>query len=272
MIDETYVLTHSEAETRRLEHQARFYAEHTDQLLLAAGISPGMHVLDVGCGAGDVSLQLARIVGPTGSVTGVDADAGVLAAAKQRAAALRLANVSFHQAVLPELDLALRFDAAVGRLILLHLPDPVAAIRATARVVRPGGILTFQDFNTSRARSAPALPLLARSIAVIVDSLRAMGRITDIGEALFDLFGQAGLPGPAVSVRAPATSVETEAAVTMLGDTTLSVLPFAEKIGLADPGEFDPGTLLSRLRAEARGTPSVVYLPELVGAWSRLPK
>ncbi|MGO1050120.1 class I SAM-dependent methyltransferase [Crossiella sp. CA198] len=271
MSEQTYVLAHSAEETRRLATQARFYAEFTDQLLRAAGIAEGMHVLDVGCGAGDVTFQLARIVGPTGSVTGVDADAGVLAAARERAGALGLANVAFQQAELPDLGLAQRFDAAVGRLILLHVPDPVAAIKASAALVRPGGIVSFQDFNTTRARSAPALPLLNRSIGLIIESLRTMGRVPDIGEQLFSLFGQAGLPDPRVAVRAPATSEAAEQAAILLGDTLISVLPFAERVGILAPGEIDPATLNDRLAAEARATPSVVYLPELTGAWTRLP-
>jgi SAM-dependent methyltransferase len=269
--NDTYVMGRSADETRRLEVQAKFYLEYTDHLLKAAGITPGMHVLDVGCGAGDATIQLARIVGPTGSVIGVDADSGVLAAAKQRVTELGIENVSFQQAILPDVVLNEQSDALVGRLILLHLPDPAGAVQAMATLVRPGGIISFQDFNTTRTRSVPALPLLTRSINLTVETLRAMGRAPDTGELLFSLFRAAGLPSPSIAVMTPASPHDTEAAATLLGETLISVLPFAEKTGVVTPGEVDPETLVHQLRAEARETPCVIYLPELVGAWARLP-
>ncbi|MFI9235534.1 class I SAM-dependent methyltransferase [Streptomyces sp. NPDC053079] len=266
----TYVLRHSDHEARRLATQAVFYAEHTDRLLEMAGITAGMDVLDAGCGAGDVSIQLARIVGPTGSVVGVDADASVLDSARRRAAELNLGNVTFRQATLPDITLDRPVDAVVGRLILMHLPDPVGMIRALSTLVRPGGVITFQDFNTTRIRSVPALPLLTRCIAVVNDCLRAAGRTLDTGERLYSLFREAGLAGPELAVMVP-TPADKESAVVMLGQTLLTALPFAEESGVVTPGDFDPDTLIDQLREELRDTPCAVYLAELVGAWTRLP-
>ncbi|MFI6094959.1 class I SAM-dependent methyltransferase [Lentzea sp. NPDC051213] len=265
----TYVLRHSDHETRRLETQAAFYAEHTEWLLKTAGITAGMHVLDVGCGAGDVTIQLARIVGPTGSVVGVDADANVLEAARQR---VDLANVTFRQATLPDVPLDHPVDAVVGRMILMHLPDPVTALRALSTVVRPGGVVTFQDMNTTRFRSVPALPLLTKCVTTLNDSLLAAGRALDTGERLHSLFLEAGLPGPELAVVAPTPhGEEKEAAVVMLGQTLLTALPFAEECGVVAPGEFDQDTLTDQLLDELRSTPCAVYLAEMVGAWTRVP-
>jgi ubiquinone/menaquinone biosynthesis C-methylase UbiE len=65
-------LGHSESELQRLLNQSHFYGELTEEVLKRAGIAKGMHILDVGCGAGDVSFLAASIVGPAGSVLGVD--------------------------------------------------------------------------------------------------------------------------------------------------------------------------------------------------------
>jgi|SRR5829696_995940 len=86
----------SEAETRRLIAQHQLYSRFTRRLLEDAGIAEGMKVLDVGSGAGDVALLAAELVGPTGSVVGVDQDAGVLDTARARAEASGRTNVSFH--------------------------------------------------------------------------------------------------------------------------------------------------------------------------------
>ena len=91
-----YLMGRSEAETRRLIAQHQLYSRFTRRLLEDAGIAEGMKVLDVGSGAGDVALLAAELVGPTGSVVGVDQDAGVLDTARARAEASGRTNVSFH--------------------------------------------------------------------------------------------------------------------------------------------------------------------------------
>ena len=79
-----YTMGRSRAETQRLIQQAGLLDTFTTQLFAEAGIAPGMKVLDVGSGAGDVALLAARFVGPTGAVVGVDANPAILAVARQR--------------------------------------------------------------------------------------------------------------------------------------------------------------------------------------------
>src|SRR5436190_776291 len=81
-----YVLGHAERELKRLGQQAGFFAEATRAGLLRAGLAPGMRVLDIGCGIGDVALIAADIVGAGGSVTAIDISANALDVARQRAA------------------------------------------------------------------------------------------------------------------------------------------------------------------------------------------
>ena len=80
-----YALGYSEREKERLIIQSRLYGELTERLFRMAGIQPGMSVLDVGCGVGDVSLLAATIVGPAGSVLGVDRAADSIDTAQGRA-------------------------------------------------------------------------------------------------------------------------------------------------------------------------------------------
>jgi ubiquinone/menaquinone biosynthesis C-methylase UbiE len=86
---ENYILGNSEQEQRRLKLQARFLEKWTEQFLLLAGLKPGMRVLDLGCGMGDVSLLAARLVGSTGHVTSIDRDPVVIEKVRER---VRLEN------------------------------------------------------------------------------------------------------------------------------------------------------------------------------------
>src|ERR1700728_925907 len=90
-----YLFGHSPAEIRRLIIQSEILRPITERLLRSAGIGTGMRVLDLGCGAGDVSILAAELVGPSGSVVGVDRNSDVIAEARQRTRTAKLEHVIF---------------------------------------------------------------------------------------------------------------------------------------------------------------------------------
>src|SRR5215471_10176658 len=93
-----YILGHSPAEIQRLKAQAEILRPITERLLLSTGIGPGMRVLDIGYGAGDVAMLAAGLVGPSGSVVGIDRNPQVLAVARERVQAKGLRHVAFEEA------------------------------------------------------------------------------------------------------------------------------------------------------------------------------
>ncbi|MGZ4399746.1 MAG: SAM-dependent methyltransferase, partial [Gaiellaceae bacterium] len=109
-----YVLGHSEHELERLARQTALIGPVTRALLVEAGVGPGMRVLDVGTGRGDVALIAAELVGEEGSVVGVDLAPSAVAAARERVAGLPLRNVSFLEGDPAALDYEQPFDAVVG--------------------------------------------------------------------------------------------------------------------------------------------------------------
>jgi ubiquinone/menaquinone biosynthesis C-methylase UbiE len=133
-------------ERRRLASQAELFDPLTERVFRAAGLGIGMRVLDLGSGAGDVSILAARLVGREGEVVGVERDPQAVASATARVAQAGISNVRFIQGDAQTLDnVPDGFDAAVGRLFLMYLPDPIAALRRTARLVRPGGLICFHE-------------------------------------------------------------------------------------------------------------------------------
>src|SRR5262249_20908955 len=109
----SYVFGYTNAEHERLMRQAARIASVTERLFREANIAPGQRVLDLGSGVGDVAMLVARIVGPSGEVVGVERDERSIARAKARVAEAGLRNVSFTQSDVNEIVSDEPFDAAV---------------------------------------------------------------------------------------------------------------------------------------------------------------
>jgi ubiquinone/menaquinone biosynthesis C-methylase UbiE len=160
MDDTDYAFGRSRAEYDRLIEQAELIGPLTERMLLAAGVSRGMRVLDVGCGVGDVSFLVAGLVGPEGSIVGVDLDAEALELAEERRKAKRINNIEFHQSDARSIDSGGLFDAAVGRFVLVFMSAPAEGLRQIAQRVRPGGLVAFHEPD-ARMRIARDQPVLA---------------------------------------------------------------------------------------------------------------
>ena len=143
MSETTYALGHSSAEIQRLKSQAAMLRPITERLLRSAGIDAGVRVLDLGCGAGDVSMLAAELVGPAGFVVGIDRNQEVLNVARERAREAGLRQISFVRASAEEFSVDEPFDLVIGRYILVHQQEPVALLCKAARLVRPWGSISL---------------------------------------------------------------------------------------------------------------------------------
>ncbi len=140
-----YLLGHVDPELERLQSQARCLEPLTRRLIRECGIEPGMRVLDLGCGPGDVAMLVAEAVGPSGKVLGVDGAPRAVETARRRAGEAGLAHVEFVVGDDQQLFNHPPFDAAIGRCVLIHQPDPAATVRRTAAAVHPGGFVAFME-------------------------------------------------------------------------------------------------------------------------------
>jgi SAM-dependent methyltransferase len=264
-----YLLGATPAETRRLQAQGGFFAASSDRLLRLAGIQPGMRVLDIGCGAGDMTMQIASIIGESGRVTGVDVDAAVLSVARERAAEAGLANVDFRQARVPDVSLDGPVNAITGRMILMHLENPAAALGTMRHLLAPGGIMAFQEVRLTSVRSIPPVPLLGQCVQWASQAFTASGRDPDTGHRLLSVFGDAGLPVPEMMAAIP--TARGPAAYALAAGSVVSLLPVLERAGITTYEEVDPDTLAQRLWEQARADDALLMLPELIGAWAQIP-
>jgi ubiquinone/menaquinone biosynthesis C-methylase UbiE len=193
---EDYVLGNGAQEQQRLKLQGRFLEKWTEQFLLSAGVEPGMSVLDLGCGMGDVLLLASRLVGTTGHVTAIDRDPVIINKARERTRdEERGATIEFIHAELLSFHAERSFDAVVGRYVLFFQPDPVAAIAHAAKQVRPHGIIVFHEMDlANRIRSYPNGTLFERMWALVAQADLRGGVWIDLGLHLTRLFLDAGLP------------------------------------------------------------------------------
>lgn len=268
----TYLMGRGETETRRLISQSKLYGRFTRHLLQDAGLEEGMQVLDVGTGAGDLALMAAEMVGPTGSVVGVDQDPNVLKAASARAEAARLDNACFYagdfRGGVPG---AGPFDAVVGRLVLLYVPDPAEALRGLTDRLKPGGLAAFGEFNflPESALAHPSTPLWETMWGWMQATIRKAGLDPATGYNLRRTFRDAGLPEPEVNLCSPVGGGPDWAGYDYAAESLRSMLPLIVKLGVAAEEEVEIDTLAGRLRAETVAVDGVAKAPDLVSAWAR---
>jgi ubiquinone/menaquinone biosynthesis C-methylase UbiE len=194
MDDTDYALGRREDEYDRLIEQGVLLRPLTERMLREAGIASGMHVLDVGCGVGDVSLLVSELVGPEGSVAGIDVDGAALRVAERRCLAQNCRNIVFREGDARSVQFDRPFDAAVGRHVLMYMSDPTAALREIGEKVRRGGILAFQEWvaGVSPAR-ALNLPVLGAFQDLVCAAFQRSGADPEIGAALYRHMRDAGL-------------------------------------------------------------------------------
>jgi ubiquinone/menaquinone biosynthesis C-methylase UbiE len=166
----------------------------TERLLLAAGLTSGMDCLDVGCGAGDVSLALARFVGASGSVKGIDQDDIKVQFAREDAERERLGNVGFRTLNVEQLEDDAEYDMVYARFLLTHLRDPAAVLRRMVRAARPGGVVVVEDIDHSGVFSHPRSPAFEQFVSLYNRVVRSRGADPEIGPRLPALFREVGLP------------------------------------------------------------------------------
>ncbi|MDE3199083.1 MAG: methyltransferase domain-containing protein [Acidobacteriota bacterium] len=246
-----YIMGHNDRERRRLALQASIQLPFTEHLFRRAGIATGMHVLDIGCGVGDVSLLAARLVGRTGSVTSVDFDEGALSVLRSRAASEGLLNISpLHRDVMT-FEPDRKFDAVVGRHILIHTLDPLAVLKSAYRLLQPRGIAAFQEFDFGLLTpSYPACPLRDRAMPIFRDFFAAAVQ-PDMGRRLFSLLTQAGFDHPDCRGEFPVDGGPESPFHEWLAEALRSILPRAQAMNTPGAADIDIETFEQGLRAEA---------------------
>ncbi|MCP4092439.1 MAG: methyltransferase domain-containing protein [Planctomycetes bacterium] len=193
---DAYILGTASIELQRLGLQNEIWSEVTEALWDVAGFSEGQQLLELGCGPGFSSLQLAKRTGSDGGVLGWDRSAQFLEHLRGRAAADGLDWVSTHHGdVNPSLNPSLqnRFDGVYARWLVCWMDRPQDAIRLAAKALRPGGKLVLHDYFHYHALDFwPRNPAFREGIDAVEKAWRATGGDPSIGVRLQDMVEQHG--------------------------------------------------------------------------------
>jgi len=262
-----YVLGRTPREYARLSIQGEIMRPMTRRLFVEAGIGPGMTVLDLGSGAGDVAMLLAEMVGPEGKVIGLDLDHDAMQHAGERAAAAKFHNISFVHSDFAHYRPAAPLDAIVGRLVLMYQADPASALAQLTKYLRPGGVVAFIEpwFQIPGGPESTA----KKAGICIVETLRRSGAHVDLGPRMHRVFQQAGLPMPAMRFEAVLDPRPDSPLYSYVADTLANLFPKALEYGIPGASELDPALVAERISAEMNAVGYAMVVAPMVCAWCK---
>lgn len=193
--DREYVLGTHDEEVERLGLQHQIWRSQSYALWERAGFRPGHRLLDLGCGPGFTTRDLARLVGRGGSVIAVDVSERFLARLRAWPPEPGAGPIEARVGDVRDLDLGeASIDGAHARWVMSYFPDPERAVAAVARALRPGGALALQEYVAYGSMGvSPPIRLMPRVVSAIEESWRARGGDPDVALSLVPALSSHGL-------------------------------------------------------------------------------
>jgi SAM-dependent methyltransferase len=252
---------------KRLEVIGRVHWPGTARVLDEAGLRPGLTCLDLGCGGGDVTLELAKRAGDKGSVIGIDMDAVVLTLARESAKAQGLANLEFRQLGIENWNEHSCYDFINCRFFLSHQSHPAALVRRMLQAVRTGGAAVVEDTNISGLFACPECAAVDQYVSWYRQLVAGRGGDADIGPQLYALMLDAGWRDLRVSVSQPVFFSGEGKQCCWL--TLRNIKDSLIHDRLARAGEID--LVLGELARFAEDPGSLISSPRIFQVWGRRP-
>jgi SAM-dependent methyltransferase len=261
----TYVIRGGLEGRERLRVLARVMWPTTSALFSRVGIAPTARCLDVGCGGGDITRELAQIASD-GFVVGTDLDATNVDLARAETAKAGVDNVEFRvdDVLQPPAD-GQRFDVVYARFLFTHLADPAKALENVTARVESGGVLVVEDIDCSGHFCYPRSPAFARYVEWYIKTARARGSDPNIGPRLPGLLRDAGLGDIAMNVVQPAGF---SGEVKLIAPITMEMVADAMVAAEVATSEQVSQTI-DELYAFANTEGTVQSLPRIVQTWGR---
>ena len=259
-----YVIRGGRAGYDRLLLLARASWPATADLFSRAGIRPGMKCADLGCGGGEVTFELARLVAPGGFVTGVDMDGVKLGLARKAAVERGISNVEFLAGNVDDWDEPGAYDVVYARFLLQHLSGPVDLLRRMWAAVRSGGLVIVEDPDFDGWCCHPPNEGFDFFVRAYAEVIRRRGGDHASGRKLYRYFLDAGIPAPRVALvqSVVVSGEEKELAWSTLDATSEAIL----SEGVATSGEM--AAALASLRQFTDDDTTLIARPRIFQLWA----
>ena len=265
-MSQSYAIKGGSAGRERLRLLSNVLRSGTNDFLDRLGIRPGMACLDVGCGGGDVSCELARRVGNGGRVIGLDFDSAQLDIVRAEAAAQHFDTIDYRVVdVTSEPNDLGQYDIVYSRFLLCHLSRWKEVFAWMIRCVKPGGVLAIEEVHYSGRFCYPPVPEFDRYADLSNQAIRRRGGDPDFGLKLPMMFAGADLNIGGISVACQAD---------FDGDTkllnALSMQNYADSVvedGFATQVEADH--LIAVLHENARDKQIFASVAGRIQVWGR---
>ena len=262
----SYIIDGGEPGAARLAVLGRTLAASSESFLKRTGLRPGVRVLDVGCGSGELTGWMADLVGPA-EVVGVDVDRTVLAIARERwadhtgAPRFVLADASAIPGALG------RFDVVYARFLLSHQTDPLAVLRNLRDLCLPGGVVAVEDVDITAMFCDPPSRAFERSTELYCQAAIGRGADPRLGPRLAGLFRAAGIGDVAAGAVHP--SFREGEGKLMAALTLRSIRAAVLAGGLIDEDRFDE--ILDEVEHLTDDPATEIGLPRIHQVMGRVP-
>jgi predicted O-methyltransferase YrrM len=267
-VDQTYAIRGGRSGRERLRVLSHILQTGTLNFLDRVGLRPGMTCMDVGCGGGDVTRELARRIGSRGRVVGLDMDSTQLEIVRAESAAQNITNADYRVVDVndPPGNFG-DFDLVYTRFLLCHLKAPTSVLSWMAGCLKPGGVLAVEDCDFTGHFCYPPQPAFDRYVELCGEVMRRRGGDPNIGLKLPQMVTDAGLIIGGVAVAHPS---DVDGDVKLLNALTMENI--AESVlsdGLAISEEVDH--LVSALNASAHDKATFASMTRTIQVWARKP-
>jgi SAM-dependent methyltransferase len=262
-----YVIRGGSEGRERLKVLSRVMHASTSAVFDRVGIADGMMCLDVGCGSGDVALELARRVAPNGKVTGSDIDPKKIELARGEAENLGINNIEFRISDIRERPASAEFNVVHARFLLTHLSDPRDAVDVFYQHLKPGGLVIVEDIDFSGHFVYPESNAFRRYHELYCTAVRRRGGDPDIGPRVPLLLKERGFANVEMSIAQPASRAGEVKLINALTMENIADAVVDEKLATRE----EVVELIKDLYDYAADPETIAGLPRIVQAWGRRP-
>jgi ubiquinone/menaquinone biosynthesis C-methylase UbiE len=259
-----YIIQGGQEGKARLSILARALQPTTLQLFERAGLRAGMYCLDVGCGGGDVTLEMARLVGAGGKVCGIDFDADILQLARQEAQEAQLHHIEFRVENALTHKTEPIYDVVYARFLLTHLANSHQGLTGMIQAAKPGGIVVVEDIDFSAHFCYPPNAAFQRYLELYTQVARHRGGDPHIGMKLAEMFLAAGMEDVRVNIIQPAHLKGEDKQMAEI--TMARIGPAVVSAGFATQAEVDE--IVAEIAAFVARPNTLVSYPRIFQVWA----